>query len=47
MGLLLFAVVDVVLYSEWRRAVSVGVHPADYRAMRDMVGWWRSTWGGR
>lgn len=41
---ILWAMVEVVLHSEWRRATAVGVHPQDYRRMRDMCGWWRSTW---
>lgn len=41
---LLFAVVDAVLWSAWRDAVFIGVHPIMYRQMRSNVGWWRSTW---
>lgn len=41
---IIFTIVDVVLHSEWRRAVNIGVHPEDYRRMRDMCGWWRSCW---
>jgi hypothetical protein len=40
----LFAMVDAVLWAEWRWAVRNGVHPVAYRTLRGRVGWWRSCW---